>query len=121
MKFNESKSLILHLEWRYPGDLWVFGDEGFKSSPTERDREVLLDGKLILRQQCALAAKTADRTLGCIEMRSASGRGSGCPTLLCAGVASPQVPCSSSASAVQDKGKEDPTEQRWVAGLRPVG
>lgn len=89
MKFNESKSLILHLEWRYPGDLWVFGDEGFKSSPTERDREVLLDGKLILRQQCALAAKTADRTLGCIEMRSASGRGSGCPTLLCAGVASP--------------------------------
>ena len=75
MKLNESKSLILRLEWGYLRDMWVFGDERLKSSPTEGDQEVLVGGKLNLSQPRALAANTTDHTLGCIKMRTASGRG----------------------------------------------
>ena len=75
MKLNESKSLILRLEWGYLGDMWVFGDERLKSSPTERDKEILIGGKLNLSQLCALAVRMTDHTLGCIKMRTASGRG----------------------------------------------
>ena len=75
MKLNESKSLILRLEWGYLGDMWVFGDGRLKSSPTERDQEILIGGKLNLSQQCALAVRMTDGILGCIKMRTASGRG----------------------------------------------
>ena len=51
MKLNESKSLILRLEWGYLRDMWVFGDERLKSSPTGRDQEVLVDVKLNMNQQ----------------------------------------------------------------------
>ena len=75
MKLNESKSLILRLKWGYLGDMWVFGDERLKSSPTEGDQEVMVGGKLNLSQQCALAVRMTDRILGCIKMRTACGRG----------------------------------------------
>ena len=75
MKLNESKSLILRLEWGYLRDMWVLGDERLKSSPTEGDQEVLVGGKLNLSQLCALAVSMTDRILGCIKMRTACGRG----------------------------------------------
>ena len=74
MKLSETKSLILRLEWGYLGDMWVFGDGRLNSSPTG-DQEVLFDVKLNLSQPCALAANRTVHTLGCIKMRTASGRG----------------------------------------------
>jgi len=82
MKLNESKSLILRLKWGYLRDMWVFGDERLKSSPTEGDQEVLDDVKLNLCQPCALAANRTDHILGCIKMRTARGLVPLCSVLL---------------------------------------
>ena len=106
MKLNESKSLILRLKWGYLRDMWVFGDERIKSSPTEGDQEVLDDVKLNLSQPCALAANRTDHTLGCIKMRTASGVVPLCSVLLW-----PHLNYCVQLCLQQSK----------IAGLRPMG
>lgn len=67
MKFNKSKSQILHLGCGNPGYTYKWGNKRQQSNPIERDLWIWVNGKLNMRQQCALAAKRANQVLGCIR------------------------------------------------------
>lgn len=70
MKFNTGKCQVLHLvqnnaQHRYR-------DEQLESSLVESNLKVLVDSRLNMCQQYALATKKANQILGCIKLSIAS-------------------------------------------------
>ncbi|PKU43821.1 pol- hypothetical protein [Limosa lapponica baueri] len=102
MEFIKNKYWTLRLGQKNTGYKYELGEEWLESSPAERDLGVLVDGKLNRSQQCALAAKRANRILACIK-HTIANRSKEVVILLYLVLAQPHLECCMQFWAPQRK------------------
>jgi len=71
-KFSKGKCKVLHVKRNNPMHQYRLRADLMESGSVERDLGVLVDDKLTMSQQCALAAKKASGMLGCMKRSVAS-------------------------------------------------
>ncbi|GAB0179268.1 mitochondrial enolase superfamily member 1 [Grus japonensis] len=89
-KFNKAKCKVLHVGQCNLKHNYRLGEEWIESSPEEKDLGVLIDEKLNMGRQCALAAQKANRVLGCIK-RSVTSRSREVILPLCSALVRPHL------------------------------
>ncbi|KAJ7401862.1 hypothetical protein BTVI_91914 [Pitangus sulphuratus] len=72
MKLNKAKCKVLHLAQSNPKHKYRLGRGWIENSSEEKNLGVLVDEKISVTQQCALAAQKANHILGCIRRSVAS-------------------------------------------------
>jgi len=102
MMFNKAKCRVLHLGRGKPRYQYRLGDEGTENSAAKNDLGVLVDEKLDMTQQCALAAQKASCTLGCIPS-SVTSRSREVILPLGSGETSPAVLCPALEPSAQER------------------
>jgi len=110
MKFNNAKCKVLHLGWGNRNHKYRLGREWIESSPEEKDLRVLVDEKLNMTQQCALASQKANCILDCIK-RSMDNRSREVVLPLYSALVGPHLECCVQLWSHQHRNDMDLLEQ----------